>query len=77
MKKSVVLLSGGMDSLTCLGIAKELSQDIATLHLNYGHRTEKRELEAYNKISDYYNIKKRLVVDVTHLAAIGGSSLTD
>ena len=77
MKKAVVLLSGGMDSLTCLGIAKELSKDVATLHLNYGHKTEKRELEAYTKISDHYNIKKRLVVDVTHLAAIGGSSLTD
>lgn len=77
MRKSVVLLSGGMDSATCLSIAKEESEEVATLHLNYGHRTEERELQAYTELSDYYKIEKRLVVDVTHLAAIGGSSLTD
>lgn len=77
MRKSVVLLSGGMDSLTCVGIASKESDEVAVLHLNYGHRTEKKELEAFNKIADFYNIKHRLVVDVNHLSAIGGSSLTD
>ena len=77
MRKSVVLLSGGMDSATCLAIAKTESDEVATLHLNYGHRTEERELQAYKELSDYYKIEKRLVVDVTHLSVIGGSSLTD
>ncbi|MEK7433616.1 MAG: 7-cyano-7-deazaguanine synthase QueC [Cyanobacteriota bacterium] len=76
-KKSIVLLSGGMDSATCLAIAKNESDEVATLHLNYGQRTEKRELQAYNDLSDFYDIKKRLVVDITHLTKIGGSSLTD
>lgn len=76
-KKSIVLLSGGMDSATCLAIAKNESDEVATLHLNYGQRTEKRELQAYKDLSDFYDIKKRLVVDITHLTKIGGSSLTD
>ncbi len=77
MKKSVVLLSGGMDSATCLAIAHNESDDVATLHLNYGHRTEEKELDSFKKLSDFYNVQKRLIVDVTYLALIGGSSLTD
>lgn len=76
-KRAIVLLSGGMDSLTCLAIAKQENDEVATLHLNYGQRTQKRELQAYNDISDFYNVEKRLVVDITHLTKIGGSSLTD
>lgn len=76
-KRAIVLLSGGMDSLTCLAIAKQENDEVATLHLNYGQRTQKRELQAYNEISDFYNVEKRLVVDITHLTKIGGSSLTD
>ncbi len=49
----------------------------AFLHVNYGQRTEKRELRAFHEIGDYYDIKKRMVVDIMHLSAIGGSCLTD
>jgi len=76
-QKSVVLLSGGMDSCVCLGIAIENSSEVAALHLNYGHRTEEKELNSFNEICNHYNIKKRLVVNVNHLSEIGGSSLTD
>lgn len=47
------------------------------LHVNYGQRTQERELKAFHDICDHYNIQHRLVVDISHLAAIGGSSLTD
>jgi len=77
MKKSVVLLSGGMDSCTCLAIAKKADDEVGALHLNYGQRTEKKELESFHKICDFYGVEKRLIVDITHLTAIGGSSLTD
>lgn len=77
MKKSVVLLSGGMDSATCLGIANNDSDLLATLHLNYGQRTQEKELSCYKEISDYYKVEKRLIVDISHLSKIGGSSLTD
>ncbi len=75
-KIAVVALSGGMDSCVTAAIANQ-SYELALLHVNYGQRTEKRELKAFNDIADYYNIDKRLVIDYSHLAEIGGSSLTD
>ncbi|MBI5892469.1 MAG: 7-cyano-7-deazaguanine synthase QueC [Deltaproteobacteria bacterium] len=73
---SIVLVSGGMDSLVTAAIAS-LENEMAFLHLNYGQRTEKRELKAFNALADFYNVKKRLVVDVKYLKEIGGSALTD
>ena len=72
----VVAVSGGMDSCVTAAIANENYQ-LAFAHINYGQRTEKRELKAFNDIADYYRVKERLVVDYTHLSKIGGSSLTD
>ncbi|MBC8422545.1 7-cyano-7-deazaguanine synthase QueC [bacterium] len=74
--RAVVLLSGGLDSCVCLAEAVR-SHDPCVLHLNYGQRTEARELQAFNDIADHYGIGMRLVVDVSHLAQIGGSSLVD
>jgi 7-cyano-7-deazaguanine synthase len=74
--KAIILVSGGMDSLVTAAIAS-LQYDLAFLHLNYGQRTEKRELKAFNDIADYYNVKLRLVANIEYLAQIGGSSLTD
>lgn len=73
---AVVALSGGMDSCVTAAIAGK-SYNLALAHINYGQRTEKRELKAFNDIADYYKIEKRLVIDYTHLTKIGGSSLTD
>ena len=73
---AVVAVSGGMDSCVTAAIAKK-SFDLAFAHINYGQRTEKRELKAFNDIADFYNINQRLIIDLTHLSKIGGSSLTD
>jgi 7-cyano-7-deazaguanine synthase len=75
--RAVVLLSGGMDSLVTTAIAKHLGYELAALHLNYGQRTEQRELKAFHDICDHYRIERRLVIDARHLSQIGGSSLTD
>lgn len=73
---AVVLVSGGMDSaLTAAYANKEYT--LAFLHVNYGQKTQKKELQAFNDIADYYNASERLVVDISHLKDIGGSSLTD
>lgn len=74
---AVVLLSGGMDSALCLGIADQANYELAALHLNYGQRTQSKELECYHRLCDHYNVQHKLIVDVNHLSAIGGSSLTD
>jgi 7-cyano-7-deazaguanine synthase len=78
MKKdlAVVLVSGGMDSCVTAAIANEKYRS-AFLHVNYGQRTEARELLAFNEIADFYEAEKRLTVSLEHLKVIGGSSLTD
>ena len=73
---AVVALSGGMDSCVTAAIAN-LHLELALLHINYGQRTEKRELKAFKDIADFYKVEKRLVIDYSHFAKIGGSSLTD
>ena len=74
--KAVVLLSGGMDSCVTVAIAHE-THDLALLHAGYGQRTERRELQAFTEIADYYSARQRLVVQLKHFAQIGGSALTD
>jgi len=73
---AIVLASGGMDSCVTTAIARE-EYHVALLHLNYGQRTEHRELQAFHAIADYYAAAHRLVISMEHLAMIGGSSLTD
>ena len=75
-EKAIVLVSGGMDSCVTAAIAAK-NHELAFLHLNYGQRTEKRELQAFNDIADFYGVKQKLVVDIQFLKEIGGSSLTD
>jgi 7-cyano-7-deazaguanine synthase len=74
--KAVVLVSGGMDSCTTAAIAAQ-DYELAFLHLNYGQRTEKRELQAFGDLAAYYHVRERLVIDVKYFTQIGGSSLTD
>lgn len=76
---AIVLVSGGMDSLTTAAIANEEYENLAFLHLNYGQKTEKRELQCFEEIADFYHVpvELRKVIDVSFLSQIGGSSLTD
>lgn len=77
LKKCVVLVSGGLDSCVTTAVAKDEGFELCLLHINYGQRTEKRELKAFNEIADFYDVKKRLLVSIDYLKKIGGSSLTD
>ncbi len=76
-KKAIIALSGGMDSCVTTAIAKLDYDELFAFHANYGQRTLKRELQAFNDVADYFDIKEKLIVDFTHLTQIGGSSLTD
>lgn len=75
--KAVILLSGGMDSLVTTGIAAEEGFELAAMHVNYGQRTSRKELDCFRLICDHYSITGRLEIDAGYLASIGGSSLTD
>lgn len=79
MEKVIVLVSGGMDSLVCAGIALEENQEVYFLHMNYGQKTSRRERLSFDSIADHYQIplEKRKIIDMTFLQQIGGSSLTD
>lgn len=76
MLKSVVLLSGGLDSAVAATIAVSKGE-CAFLHINYGQRTEAKELDSFNRIADHFKIQKRLVTDISYLKQVGGSALTD
>ena len=65
-----------MDSLVCAALAAERHDELFFLHLNYGQRTEERERKAYHDIAAHYGAET-LEVDVSHLARIGGSALTE
>ena len=73
---AVIAVSGGLDSCVTAAIAKQ-DFELAFAHFNYGQRTEKRELRAFNELSDFFNVDKKLIIDISHLSEIGGSSLTD
>jgi 7-cyano-7-deazaguanine synthase len=73
---AVVLISGGMDSCVSAAVAA-MDHDLAFLHINYGQKTERRELKAFHEIADFYQVHHRLVVDMLYFVKIGGSSLTD
>ncbi len=62
MKKAIVSLSGGVDSLTCLAIAvNELGKDnVSTVSIYYGQKHNK-ELECAKKIADYYNVSHKII----------------
>ena len=73
----VVLISGGMDSLVTLCIAQKECDEVAVMHATYGQRTAVRERKAFEDICGHYGIARKQVVDMSHIAAFGGSSLTD
>jgi 7-cyano-7-deazaguanine synthase len=78
-RRAVVLLSGGMDSCVSAAIAHERhgAGNVAALHASYGQRTEARERRAFTEVADFYRIRERLVAQLDHFRAIGGSALTD
>ena len=73
--KAVILLSGGLDSTTCLAIAKNQGFKLYALTFNYGQRHD-FELKSAQKIVDHYQIKNHSVINID-LAQFGGSALTD
>ncbi len=74
--KGIVLVSGGMDSLVLAAFATRES-DVSLLHVNYGQRTEERELACFHAIADHLKARERMVVDIGYLRSIGNSALTD
>jgi 7-cyano-7-deazaguanine synthase len=75
--KAVCLLSGGMDSSTLAYLAKSEGYEICALHLNYGQRTESKELACAQKIASLLEAKDFMAINVGYFSQFGESSLTD
>jgi len=72
---AVVLLSGGLDSATCLAIARAEGYDCHALSFAYGQRHE-AELAAARRVAAALGAAQHRVMTID-LAAFGGSALTD
>ena len=74
MKPAVVLLSGGLDSATCLAWAQGQGFECFTLTFDYGQR-HRVELAAAERVAAALGAREHRVVRID-LSAIGGSALT-
>ena len=77
MMKAVCLLSGGMDSSTLAYLAKNRGYAILALHLNYGQRTQAKELASARKIAGLLDAEAFVEVNLDYFTKFGASSLTD
>jgi 7-cyano-7-deazaguanine synthase len=75
--RSIVLLSGGMDSLVTAALAKSESVDLFFLHARYRQRTEKRELQSFKDLVAYYQPTDHKIIDLGYFKDITQSSLID
>ena len=63
MKKAVVLLSGGLDSTTCLAIAKNMGFEIYALSFRYGQR-HNSEVDAARRIAANADVARHVIADI-------------
>ena len=70
MKKAVVLLSGGLDSATCLAIARDQGYACHTIAFDYGQRT-RSELDAAERVSGVLGALSHRVIELG-MGNIGG-----
>lgn len=76
MKKAVVILSGGLDSTTCMGLAQQAGYQLFPITFDYGQRHQ-IELKAALQVAKAYNVTDHRVIQLDFLRQIGGSALTD
>jgi len=74
-QRAIVLLSGGLDSVTTLAVAQSKGFECSTLSFDYGQR-HRAELNAAQKIAEYSAVSVHKVLKI-NLADFGGSALTD
>ena len=75
MTKSIILLSGGLDSLVSLGLSKEKYNVTLALTFDYGQKSVVQEILASKKICEYYGIEHKVIKldwlkDITHTALV-------
>ena len=71
--KAVVLLSGGLDSATCLALARDEGFEVHAMSFRYGQR-HGQELDAARRVVEAVGAAEHRIIDID-LAVFGGSSL--
>jgi 7-cyano-7-deazaguanine synthase len=74
MKRAVCLLSGGLDSSTCLAVARREGFECCALSFDYGQR-HRMELDAARRVAAALGAARHLILPVD-LRVFGGSALT-
>jgi 7-cyano-7-deazaguanine synthase len=75
-KTCVLLLSGGLDSATCLALVRHWGWRAHALSFDYGQR-HRVELRAARRLASRYGVASHRVVAIPSFGALGGSALTD
>ncbi|HEX7614463.1 MAG TPA: 7-cyano-7-deazaguanine synthase QueC [Thermoanaerobaculia bacterium] len=75
-RTAVVLLSGGLDSATCLALVSRWGWTVHALSFDYGQR-HRVELSAARVLARRYRAASHHVIAIPSLGALGGSALTD
>lgn len=73
-RRAICLLSGGLDSATCLAVARRQGYERYCLSFDYGQR-HRVELEAARRVAESLGAKEHRIVNID-LRAFGGSALT-
>jgi 7-cyano-7-deazaguanine synthase len=72
----VLLLSGGLDSATCLALVSRWGWKVHALSFDYGQR-HRIELSAARALARRYGVASHRVIAIPSFGALGGSALTD
>jgi 7-cyano-7-deazaguanine synthase len=73
--KSVILLSGGLDSSANLAFARAYDEPLLAITADYGQRAAARELAAAKSLCEYYDVPHQ-AIDCRWVAGLGSSALT-
>ena len=74
-KSAIVLLSGGLDSTTCLGMAIDQGFDPIPISFSYGQR-HSVELECAKRVLKHYGVDRHHIIELGFFREFGGSALT-
>ncbi len=82
MNKSIILLSGGLDSLVCLGLCKDKYNIELALTFDYGQKEAEKEIISSESLCKYYNIQHKVIKldwlkKITNNALIGNDKLPE
>ncbi len=75
-KKAIILFSGGLDSATCLAIAKAEGYILYALTFHYNQKHQ-GEIIAAKRIAKHWSVQEHKIISLDFLSELGASALTD